>query len=171
MVVMGVTGSGKSTIGRAVANALNAPFLEGDKFHPSGNIAKMSAGIALQDEDRWPWLDALGTALGAAAREHGLAVAACSALKRSYRDRLRIKAQTPLLLVSLRADPKIIGRRMTMRPGHFMPASLLNSQLETFEVPDATEDALHYDCDEPVDRIVRSVCEQIAKCRADPLRT
>jgi gluconokinase len=131
----------------------------------------MSSGIALQDEDRWPWLDVLGTALGAAVRKHGLAVAACSALKRSYRDRLRIKSATPSLLISLRADPEIIRQRMTMRPGHFMPASLLNSQLETFEAPDATEDALDYDCNEPADRIVQSVCEQIAQRRSDPLRT
>jgi gluconokinase len=170
VLLMGVSGSGKSTLGRALAEALKVPFLEGDDYHPPANITKMSAGIALRDEDRWPWLDALGTALGAIVREHGLAVTACSALKRSYRDRLRLKAHVPMLLVCLQADPELIRRRMTMRSGHFMPTSLLMSQLATLESPDATEDALFYDCNEPADRILQAVSEQVIKRRADPLR-
>jgi gluconokinase len=161
IVVMGVSGSGKSTIGRALADALKVPYLEGDEFHSAANIAKMSAGIALQDEDRWPWLDALGTALGAEARDHGFAVGACSALKRSYRDRLRAKTGTPMLVVALRADPELIRQRMVTRPGHFMPASLLDSQLATLELPDADEHALSFNSNESIGQILLSIRAEI----------
>jgi gluconokinase len=167
VLVMGVSGTGKSTIGRALAETLKAPFLEGDDYHPPANIAKMSAGIALQDDDRWPWLDALGAAQGDAAREHGLAVSACSALKRSYRDRLRLKADVPMVLVVLQADSELIRQRMVARSGHFMPASLLSSQLATLELPDAAEGALFFDCNESADRIVQAVSEQITKRPTD----
>ena len=96
VVVMGVCGCGKSTIGQGIATAMHVSFLEGDAFHPAANVAKMAAGIPLDDADRWPWLDRLGKALGHAAREKGGAVAACSALKRIYRDRLRAAAAVPL---------------------------------------------------------------------------
>jgi gluconokinase len=161
VVVMGVSGSGKSTLGRALADALAAPFLEGDDYHPPANVAKMSAGIALQDGDRWPWLDALGLALGDAVRRHEVAVCACSALKRAYRDRLRAQSDVPILLVCLSADPALIRRRMAMRPGHFMPASLLDSQLATLELPDATEDAMIFNHDEAPDAILRGVTDRI----------
>ena len=169
VIVMGVGGSGKSTIGRALAAALQVTFLEGDEYHPAANVAKMSAGIALQDEDRWPWLDDIGAALGTLARQHGLAIGACSALKHSYRDRLRLAAKVPILFVCLQADPELIRRRMAARSGHFMPVSLLGSQLAILEQPDASEDALFYDCTDSADRILQSASEQIAKRRADPL--
>ena len=163
IVIMGVSGSGKSTIGRALAAALKAPFLEGDEYHPAANLAKMSAGIPLQDDDRWPWLDALGAALGAQIREQGLAVCACSALKRSYRDRLRLKADVPLLIVALQADFELIRQRLATRSGHFMPASLLSSQLATLELPDASEQALLLAGDAPLDRIVPAVKERLQR--------
>ncbi len=167
VVVMGVSGSGKSTVGQAIAQVLKAPFLDGDEYHPPANIAKMRAGVALQDDDRWPWLDALGGALGAAVRQHGLAVGACSALKRAYRDRLRLKSEVPMLFVCLQAGPELIRGRISRRAGHFMPASLLSSQIAAFEPPDATEDALFFDCNESADDIIHTASEQILKRRTN----
>lgn len=151
---MGVSGSGKSALGRALAESLHTPFIEGDDFHPPGNVAKMRAGVALEDQDRWPWLDAVGSALGLAAREHGLVVGACSALKRSHRDRLRLAAGVPLLFVCLQADASVIAARMQGRREHFMPASLLASQLATLELPDAAEDALLVDTTAPLEQLI-----------------
>ncbi len=145
IVMMGASGTGKSTLGRLLADALAVPFLEGDDAHPPANRSKMAAGIALDDADRWPWLDALAVELGAAARGRGAAVCACSALKRAYRDRLRDRAAVPLFFVCLVAEPALLGSRMRARVGHFMPASLLASQLATLELPDASERALIVD--------------------------
>jgi gluconokinase len=161
IVVMGVSGSGKSVLGRQLAASLNTPFIEGDDFHPPGNVAKMRAGIALEDKDRWPWLDAVGSALGIAAREHGLVVGACSALKHSHRDRLRLTAGVPLLFVCLQADASVIADRMEGRREHFMPASLLASQIAILEPPDATEDALLVNSTKPLDRIVPVVRAEV----------
>jgi gluconokinase len=126
----------------------------------------MRAGIALEDKDRWPWLDAVGSALGIAAREHGLAVGACSALKHSHRDRLRLAAGIPLLFVCLQADASVIAARIKERREHFMPASLLASQLAILELPDATEDALFVDATAPVERIVPVVRAEVLSRRA-----
>jgi gluconokinase len=145
IIVMGVSGSGKSTLARRVAESLRAPFFEGDDYHPPANREKMRAGIPLEDSDRWPWLDSLGTALGAAARAQGLAVGACSALKRVYRERLRQHAADEVFFVCLTADAALLDARMAQRPGHFMPPSLLASQLATLEAPDESEGALMLD--------------------------
>jgi gluconokinase len=115
----------------------------------------------LQDKDRWPWLDELGRALGIAAREYGLVVGACSALKHSHRDRLRLAAGVPLVFVCLQADASVIAARMKERREHFMPASLLSSQIAILELPDATEDALFVDSTVPVDRIVPVVRAEV----------
>ena len=147
IVVMGVSGCGKSTLGKDIARAFGCPFLEGDAFHPAANVAKMAGGTPLDDADRWPWLDALGAALGRAAQEQGRAVAACSALKRAYRDRLRQAAEVPLRLICLHGDRAVLWARMQARTDHYMPASLLDSQLATLELPAAEEGALLLDLD------------------------
>jgi len=139
VVVMGVCGCGKSTIGRGIAARLGCSF-QGDELHPPANIAKMSRGIRLQDSDRWPWLDAIGTAPGSAARAYGNAVAACLALKRAYRDRLSAAAAMPIRYVHLAGTRDLLSARMSAQMDHFMPASLLDCQLATLEPlqPDET---------------------------------
>ena len=132
VVIMGVSGSGKTTVGAALAARLDVPFIEGDALHPPANIAKMSQGIALADADRWPWLEAIGGALAAAG---GGAVATCSALKRSYRDRLRATAGGGVRFVFLDVSAAELERRMRLRKGHFMPPALFASQLATLEPP------------------------------------
>lgn len=152
-VVMGVAGSGKSTIGRAVADQLGADFLEGDKFHPEANIAKMSRGEPLTDADRWPWLDRLADELARAEREGRSAVLASSALKRSYRDRLR-RGAPDLHLVYLRGDKAVIGERLRARKNHFMPAGLLESQFAALEEPGPDESPLVIDVTPPLETLV-----------------
>lgn len=131
IVVMGVSGSGKTTLGRLLATMLDARFFEADEFHAPESIAKMSAGIALTDEDRWPWLERLAEAVAAEARP---AVVACSALKRSYRDLLRQRLGA-VRFVHPHGDPKIILARMAARTDHYMPPELLKSQIATLEDP------------------------------------
>lgn len=139
LIAMGVSGSGKSTLGALLAERLDCPFLEGDDFHDAHAVAKMRAGQPLIDEDRWPWLDRLGSAIGQALRSRGRVVAACSALRRSYRERLRQAIDGPVSFVLLDATPEELLRRLTQRSGHYMPASLLKSQLATLERPHGDE--------------------------------
>src|SRR6187402_119125 len=150
IVVMGVSGSGKSTVGAALAQRLRVPFADADDFHPEANIAKMTAGHALDDDDRRPWLDSIGEWLAAHA-EGG--VMSCSALKRTYRDQLREHCPDVDFL-HLAGTPEVIGRRQASRPGHFMPASLLASQFETLEPLSADERGLSIDVDQDIDSIV-----------------
>ncbi|MGW0363732.1 gluconokinase [Streptomyces sp. NPDC002990] len=131
MVVMGVAGTGKTTVGRLLAEALGLPYAEGDAFHPAANVAKMSAGIPLDDADRWPWLDAVGAWIGNRSRLGGGVIAA-SSLKRAYRDRLRAAAPRTVF-VHLTGERPLIEERMAARQGHFMPATLLESQFATLE--------------------------------------
>jgi gluconokinase len=147
---MGVAGSGKSTLGTALARQVDRPFLEGDDFHSPEAIAKMHAGIPLTDDDRWPWLDRLGRALGAEVVSRGIAIASCSALRRSYRDRLRQTITAPVGFVLMDADPAELLRRMTVRTGHYMPPSLLNSQLDTLERPQPDERSITLDARRPI---------------------
>lgn len=141
VLVMGVSGCGKSTVGAMLGERLGLPFADADAFHPPENVAKMSAGIPLTDADRWPWLDSLGAWL--AAEEKG-GVIACSALKRAYRDRLR--GWVPgLSVVHLAGAPALIAARQAAREGHFMPPSLMASQFATLEPPGQDEDALVLD--------------------------
>ncbi len=155
IVVMGVAGSGKSSLGALLADALACPFLEGDQFHPAENIAKMSAGIALEDEDRWPWLDRLGEGIGRAAGPTGLAVAACSALRRTYRQRLRTRSGVPLGFIFLKGARGLILSRMEKRTGHYMPVSLLDSQFATLEEPQGEPHTLTLDIARPADALMR----------------
>jgi gluconokinase len=129
IVVMGVSGSGKSTVGSAIARRLRVPFLDGDTVHPPANIAKMTAGIALGDDDRYAWLDEIGEWL---ADHRAGGVVACSALKRKYRDRLRAHCAC-VEFIHLNGSPELIGRRLAARSGHFMAAALLRSQFDTLE--------------------------------------
>lgn len=152
---MGVSGSGKTTIGAALADALGLPFVDADSLHLPANVAKMAAGIPLDDADRAPWLDAVGAVLAS-----GPVVVACSALKRVYRDRLRAAAPE-LLLVFLDGSRELLASRLVARPGHFMPASLLDSQLATLERPGADEHALTVDIADPATEIVAALAERI----------
>jgi gluconokinase len=151
VVVMGVSGSGKTTVGQALAERLSLPFTDGDDLHPEANVAKMAAGIPLTDDDRWPWLDAVGAALA-----HGAQVVACSALRRAYRDRLRAAAPG-IALVLLDAPRDVLAARLTDRPGHFMPPALLDSQLQTLELPGPGEEVLTVDATRPVGRLVDEI--------------
>ncbi|HEV7263534.1 MAG TPA: gluconokinase [Falsiroseomonas sp.] len=136
IVLMGVTGAGKSTVGTLIAGRLGLSFRDADEFHPPANIAKMSGGTPLTDHDRWPWLDAIGAHL-AAHRGVGCVVT-CSALKRAYRDRLR-EAAPDLRFIHLHGDVAIVAMRQAARQGHFMPASLVASQFATLEPPGPEE--------------------------------
>ncbi|MDT9593975.1 gluconokinase [Nocardioides zeae] len=156
---MGVSGSGKSTVGAALAQRLRVPFGDADDFHPQANIDKMSAGIALDDADREPWLDAIAQWLEDRATTTG-GVVTCSALKRAYRD--RIAAATPVVFVHLAGSREVIARRQASRPGHFMPASLLDSQFRTLEPLEADETGIVLDVGQPVDDLVAEAAEQIA---------
>lgn len=137
IVVMGVAGTGKSTVGRLLADALALPYAEGDAFHPAANVAKMSAGTPLDDGDRRPWLDAIGDWMRNRAG-HGGGVVAASALKRAYRDRLRATAPGTVF-VHLTGERALIEERMAARKGHFMPTTLLDSQFATLEPLQADE--------------------------------
>ncbi|MEW1809963.1 gluconokinase [Pseudarthrobacter phenanthrenivorans] len=130
IVVMGVSGAGKSSVGQALATQLGAHFIDGDTLHPEANVRKMASGVPLTDEDRWPWLHLVGAKLSTGSRTG--TVVACSALKRSYRDAIRTAAPDTTFIL-LKADRPALQDRLTQRPGHFMPASLLTSQLETLE--------------------------------------
>jgi gluconokinase len=151
IVVMGVSGSGKSTVGAALAQRLRVPFADADDFHPPANIEKMTAGRPLNDDDRYPWLEAIGEWLGVRCRDGG--VMSCSALKRKYRDQLR-RHCPDVTFLHLAGSPEVIGRRQASRPGHFMPATLLASQFETLEPLTADERGVSIDVDQDIDSII-----------------
>ncbi len=158
VVVMGVSGSGKSTVGRALADALGLPFVEGDSLHPPRNVNLMAAGTPLTDDDRQDWLQAIAAQLAAA--QHDGVVVSCSALRRSYRDLLRASAPD-LRLVHLTGEPWLLAERLESRSGHYMPASLLQSQLDTLEPPTADEAAISADIGAPASSIVSHLRAQL----------
>lgn len=139
IVTMGVSGCGKSTLGALLARRLGCAFLEGDAFHDDEAIAKMRGGSPLTDADRWPWLDRLGAAIRETLDAEGQVVAACSALRLRYRERLRAAVGAPIRFVLLDASRDELLRRLTQRADHYMPPSLLDSQLATLERPDPDE--------------------------------
>jgi len=160
---MGVSGSGKSTVAAALAQRLTVPFADADAFHSDANIAKMAAGQPLDDEDRYPWLEAIGEWL---ARHGDGGVMSCSALKCKYRDQLR--AHCPLVeFLHLSGSPELIARRQAGRPGHFMPAALLKSQFNTLEPLGPDERGITIDVNEPVDAIVDTFLRFSAERAAD----
>jgi gluconokinase len=155
IVVMGVSGSGKSTLARALAEAWNWDFQEGDELHPPANIDKMRAGLALDDDDRRPWLERVAAWIAAELARGRDGVVTCSALKRRYRDRLR-RAGAGVRFVCIELPPAELERRLRRRR-HFMPASLLDSQLRTLEVPDAAENVLVVAGEDATEGIVAAV--------------
>jgi len=144
VIVMGVSGSGKSLVGSALADALGARFAEADSFHPPENINRMSAGMPLRDEDRWGWLDAIAIEISDAERKGETLLVTCSALKRIYRDRLRL-ASRHIRFVYLEVDRDTAAARVSARKGHFMPASLIDSQYADLQIPAADENAITLD--------------------------
>lgn len=160
-VVMGTTGSGKSTVGAALAHALGVAFVEGDEYHPSENVRRMASGIPLTDEDRAGWLEALAGRIREAREAGAGLVVTCSALRRSYRDVLRAAAPR-LRFVFLSGPRALICERLAERRGHFMPASLLDSQLEALEEPTVDEDVWAYDISERAQTIVDDIVARAA---------
>jgi carbohydrate kinase (thermoresistant glucokinase family) len=152
VLVMGVSGSGKTTIAAGVAQRLGWILLEGDAFHPPSNVAKMASGTPLTDEDRWPWL----RAVAAEQQRHDHCIVACSALKRSYRTIL-----APDVLIYLQGSKSLIGERMRARKGHFMPPALLDSQFATLEAPGPEEHPIVVPIDPPPSELIESVLAQL----------
>ncbi|MGX5665202.1 gluconokinase [Rhizobium daejeonense] len=158
---MGVSGCGKSSVGALLAERLGLAFIEGDSLHPAGNVAKMAQGIPLTDEDRWPWLETIGTLMAEARNSGKGIVVSCSALKSIYRDRLRQATSGRLSFVFLEGTPELLLSRMGARRGHFMPVSLLESQLRTLEVPTGEPGVVTVSIDASVDAIVDRALEAL----------
>lgn len=160
LIVMGVSGSGKSTIGEKLAGRLGWTFEDGDRFHPPGNVAKMSAGHPLTDEDRWPWLQAIADEVDRICRDGKRAVIACSALKRAYRDIL-VHGRDDVRIVFLDGTQDLIAARLAARKGHFMPPGLLDSQFRALEPPTGNENPITVSIDAPVEAIVDDIVRQL----------
>ena len=161
LVVMGVSGCGKTAAGAALAKALGARFIEGDRLHPPENVERMARGEPLTDELRAGWLEAVGQALRAAVLGDEGAVAACSALKRIYRDRLK-RSEPSIVFIHLVISREEAFRRVANRRGHYMPASLVDSQFATLEPPGADENVFSVSAERPVEEIVMAVMEFLA---------
>jgi gluconokinase len=157
---MGVSGSGKSTVADALAKRLGWRYEDGDRFHPPGNVAKMSAGHPLTDEDRLPWLQAIADEIDRVCRQGERAVIACSALKRAYRDILQ-HGRADVRFVFLKGTQDLIAGRLAARKGHFMPPDLLASQFRTLEPPAAGEHPITVSIDAPVAAIVDDIIRQL----------
>ena len=154
VVIMGVSGCGKSSVGEGLSRHLGIPYRDGDDLHPPANVEKMRAGVPLTDDDRWPWLDRVAQVLALEAP----VIVGCSALRRAYRDRLRAGAGGPVRFIHLTGSREVISARMAKRTGHYMPSSLLDSQFAALEVPAPTE-ALAIDIDQPLDAIITAAAE------------
>lgn len=165
VVVMGVTGVGKTTVGQLIALRLGARFVDADAFHPPANVAKMRAGIPLDDDDRRPWLAALNALLRDAARRDESVVLACSALKSAYREQLR-EGIPALRFVHLAGTHELIAHRLAARSGHYMNPALLDSQFATLERPD---DALNFDVGPPPEELADAVYAELARLQAAPV--
>jgi gluconokinase len=155
IVIMGVAGCGKSSVGEALARRLRIAYRDGDDLHTAANVAKMRAGVPLTDDDRWPWLDAVAACL----RDQAPVVVGCSALKRAYRDRIR--SAGIVRFVHLAGSRDLIAARMAQRSGHYMPLTLLDSQFATLEPPDADE-AITVSIDQPLDMLVDHILRALA---------
>jgi gluconokinase len=153
---MGVSGSGKTTVASLLAQHLHWQFAEADSFHPAANVAKMRDGIALTDEDRWPWLDAIAAWIDSERAAGERCVITCSALKRSYRHRL-VHGHHDVRFVYLKAEFGLVTRRMAERTGHYMPLALLQSQFDTLEEPEPGENPLAVSIEPPPEEIVAGI--------------
>jgi gluconokinase len=160
LVVMGVSGSGKSTIADKLAERLGWRYEDGDRFHPASNVAKMSAGQPLTDEDRWPWLKAIAGEIDRVCKAGERAVIACSALKHAYRDIL-VHGRSDVRIVFLRGTQALIAKRLAERRGHFMPPGLLDSQFKTLEPPEKSEHPVTVSIDASVETIVEDIVRQL----------
>jgi gluconokinase len=160
LVVMGVSGSGKTTVVSKLAERLRWTFEDGDRFHPKSNVEKMSAGQPLTDEDRWPWLNAIADEIERVCAAGGHAVIACSALKRTYRDVL-LRGRDDVRFVFLNGTQQLIAHRLSLRKDHFMPPGLLDSQFRTLEPPGLDENAIDVSIDAPVDAIVDDIVSKL----------
>ncbi|MDZ4096387.1 MAG: gluconokinase [Paracoccaceae bacterium] len=161
MVLMGVAGCGKSSVGAVLAPRLGARYLDGDDLHPAANIAKMSRGEALTDADRWPWLALVGRALAGAALPDRAMILGCSALRRAYRDKIRAEAGHDVCFIHLVGSQQVIADRMAARAGHFMPSALLASQFATLEPPAPDETAISVDIDQPLGQVIDHILAQL----------
>lgn len=157
IILMGVSGVGKTTVGLQLAHDLGWAFYDGDDFHPPENVAKMSRGIPLTDEDRWPWLEKLGRLIHKTNREKGKAILACSALKQKYRDKITL-GNDQVSIIYLKGSYELIQVRLYARRGHYMDPELLKSQFETLEEPD---DALCADVSSSPEAIARTIRESL----------
>jgi gluconokinase len=158
LVIMGVSGCGKSSVGAALAARLAVPYRDGDDLHTAEIVAKMRAGVALTDDDRWPWLDRVGTVLALDAP----VIVGCSALRRAYRDRIRQGAGGPVQFVHLAGARDVIAARMAARTGHYMPTGLLDSQFATLEAP-GPDEALRVDIAQPLTALVDEILTHITR--------
>jgi len=165
VIIMGVSGCGKSSVGAAMGGREGVPFLDGDDFHPTANVEKMRSGTPLTDDDRWPWLTILGKALFEAAAIDGRVFGACSALKRSYRDALTTAAGEPILFLHLDGPKELIAERMAARTGHYMPTGLLDSQIATLEPLGDDEFAAKVDLSQTLEEILDE-CTRVIGSRA-----
>ena len=162
---MGVAGSGKSVVGSAIAAALGCRFVEGDQLQPAENVARMASGLPLDDDYRKGWLESVGREIARTASSGSSVVAACSALKRSYRDQLR-QHWPRITFVYLMVDPETSRWRVAQRKGHFMPASLVESQFKDLEPPTEDENVLVFDATRPIAEIVAAAASRLASTHA-----
>ena len=156
VVIMGVAGCGKSSVGAALSDALSVPYVDGDDLHPAANVDKMRRGVALTDDDRWPWLGQVAACL----QDRAPVIVGCSALKRAYRDRIRGGVQGKVIFVHLSGDRDLIAARMAQRQGHYMPLSLLDSQFATLEPP-GPDEAVTVSIDQPLSAIVAQSLDRL----------
>jgi gluconokinase len=163
VVVMGVSGSGKTTVGRRLAEALDADFIDGDDLHTDEAREKMRSGQPLTDDDRWPWLDRIGGVLAAALAERRPTIVASSALRRAYRDRLRDAAGPALQFVYLAATPGAMRKRVARRKGHYMPASLVESQFAALEPPDNEAGVIEISAEAPLDATIPMLVRRLSR--------
>jgi gluconokinase len=166
LTMMGVSGSGKSTIADKLAERIGWRSVDGDKFHPASNIAKMSAGLPLTDEDRWPWLKAIAAEIDRTCKAGEKVVIACSALKRSYREIL-VHGRDDVRIVYLDGSKQLIAERLAKRKGHFMPPGLLDSQFKTLEPPDESENPVTVSIAGTPDEIVDDIIRQLGLTTID----